>query len=193
MITNNILYLKNKGKIVEMHFEVFGNTIIPIPKKTWRCEEQSSEMFSGVIVQSVLGDAFLVIPHDGKCKNMKVPELDDYKIIDAKYDTGVCVVIGHKDDKYDKLIFKFDDSQKYDIRVIKDIDYLPINFITLENGVCIMINEDDSVEVFLNRVDKPGIKRVEDPEIHSTMKLTKDGITAMFMKGNKLFSITMKK
>ena len=148
MINKNILYLKNKGKIVEMHFEVFGATIIPTPKKVWKCEEQSSEMFSGVIAQSVLGDAFLVIPHDGKCKNIKVPELDAYRIIDAKYDNGVCVVIGNKDGQYDKLIFKFDAGSKYETRIIEHVDYLPINFVTLDNGVCVMINEDDSVEVF---------------------------------------------
>jgi hypothetical protein len=193
MIINNILYLKNRGKIIEMHFETFGGTIIPTPKKIWKCEEQSSEMFSGVIAQSVLGDAFLIIPHDGKCKNVKTPELDDYKIIDAKYQNGVCVVIGHIDDRYDKLIFKFDKGQKYSLRIIEDVDYLPINFVTLDNGVCIMINEDDSVEIFLNRLDKPDVKRIEDPEIHSTMKLTKDGVTAMFIKGNKLFSIKTKK
>lgn len=193
MINNNILYLKNKGKIVEMHFEVFGATIVPTPKKVWKCEEQSSEMFSGVVTQSVLGDAFLVIPHDGKCKNVKVPELDDYKIIDAKYQNGVCVIVGHKGNQYDKLIFKFDAGSKYVVRVIEDVDYLPINFVTLDNGVCIMINEDDSVEIFLNRLDKNDVKRIEDPEIHSTMKLTKDGITTMFMKGNKVFSIKTKK
>lgn len=193
MITNNILYLKNKGKLVEMHFEVFGNTIIPTPKKVWRTEEQSSEMFGGVVSQSVLGDAFLVIPYDGKCKNIKIPELDDYRIIDAKYENGVCVVIGHKDTKYDKLIFKFDSGEKYSIRIIEDVDYLPINFVTLDNGICIMINGDDSVEIFSNKVNKDDVKRIEDPEIHSTMKLTKDGISAMFFKGNKLFSIKTKK
>jgi hypothetical protein len=193
MINNNILYLKNRGKLVEMHFEVFGKRIIPTPKKVWKCEEQSSEMFSGVIAQSLLGDAFLVIPYDGKCKNVKVPELDDYRVIDAKYENGICVIVGHKDNQYDKLIFKFDTGAKYVTRIIEDVDYLPINFVTLENGVCIMINEDDSVEIFLNRLDKNDVKRIEDPEIHSTMKLTKDGIVAMFMKGNKLFSIKTKK
>ena len=193
MITNNILYLKNKGKLVEMHFEVFGKKIIPTPKKVWRCEEQSSEMFSGVIAQSVLGDSFLVIPYDGKCKNVKTPELDDYRVIDAKYHNGVCVVVGHKDGQYDKLIFKFDAGAKYNVRTIEDIDYLPINFTTLDNGVCVMINEDNSVEIFLNRVDKNDVKRIEDPEIETTMKLNSNGVATQFFKGNKLFSIQTKK
>ncbi len=192
MIASNILYLKNRGKLIEMTFEVIGKTIIPIAKKVWRIEETSSEMFSNVISQSVLGDAFLVIPHDSKCQTIKAPELNDYKVIDAKYENKVCVIIGHKDGQYDKLVFKFDDNQKYTIRIIEDVDYLPINFVTLDNGVCIMINDDDSLEMFLNRTDKDDVKRIEDPDIHSTMKLTKDGTTAMFTKGNKVFSIKTK-
>ncbi|MHA1816147.1 MAG: hypothetical protein ACTSX1_09095, partial [Candidatus Heimdallarchaeaceae archaeon] len=73
-----------------------------------------------------------------------------------------------------------------------DVDYLPINFVTLDNGICIMINEDDSIEIFSNKLDKDEVKRIEDPDIHSTMKLTKDGVTAMFIKDKKVFSIKMK-
>ena len=137
MIANNILYLKNKGKLLEMTFQVFGKTVIPVAKNVWRIEQTSSQMFSNVIFQSVLGDTFLVLPYDSKCHNIKTPELDDYKIIDAKYENKVCVVVGHKDGQYDKLVFKFDDKQKYTVRLIEDVDYLPINFVTLDNGVCI--------------------------------------------------------
>jgi hypothetical protein len=34
---------------------------------------------------------------------------------------------------------------------------------------------------------------IGDPEIKSTMRLAKDGIKALFFKGNKLFSIKTKK
>jgi hypothetical protein len=193
MITENVLFLKNDEKLIEMTFEVFGKKIIPAPKKVWSVEFQSSEMFSGVITQSILGKAFLVFPSDGKCKYLKTPELDNYKIIEAKYSNGVCVIVGHQEGKYDKLILKIDSNLKYVVRVIEDIDYLPINFVVLDNGVCISINEDNSVEIFLNRIDKDDVKRIEDPEIKSTMKLAKDGIKALFFKGNKLFSITTKK
>ena len=191
MISNNRLYLKNKEKLIEMEFRALGKTIVPTPKNIWKVEKLSSEMFSNVISQSVLGDAFLTIPSDGRSTTIKTPELDDYRIIDAKYDNGVCVVIGHKDNKYDKLIFKIHE-QKYTIRIIEDVDYLPINFVTLDNGICIMINEDDSIELFSNKLDKDEVKRIEDPDIHSTMKLTKDGVTAMFIKDKKVFSIKMK-
>ena len=193
MIINNTLFLKNQEKLIEIGFDVFGKVIIPSSRNIWQVEHLSSEMFSGVVTQSVLGKAFLVIPSEGKCKTIKTPELDDYKIIEAKHDNGVCVVVGHKDSYYDKLIFKINSDSKYVVREIKDVDYLPINFVTLDNGVCVMINEDDSVEVFLNRIDKDDVKRIEDPDIHSTMRLAKDGIKTLFYKGNKLFSITTKK
>jgi hypothetical protein len=195
MIASNTLYLKNRGKLIEMDFRLFGNTLVPSSKKLWRIEKTSSQMFANVITQSILGDAFLVIPNPvkGHCYTIKIPKLDEYKIIDAKYENKVCVVIGHKDGKYDKLIFKFDDDhKKHTCRIVKDIDYMPINFVTLDNGVCIMINDDDSVEIFLNRIDKDDVKRIEDPDVDSTMRLFKDGINALFAKGSKLYSIKMK-
>lgn len=195
MIASNTLYLKNRGKLIEMDFRLFGNTLVPSSKKLWRIEKTSSQMFANVITQSILGDAFLVIPNPvkGHCYTIKIPKLDEYKIIDAKYENKVCVVIGHKDGKYDKLIFKFDDDhKKHTCRIVKDIDYMPINFVTLDNGVCIMINDDDSVEIFLNRIDKDDVKRIEDPDVDSTMKLFKDGVNTLFSKGSKLYSIKMK-
>lgn len=195
MIANNTLYLKNRGKLIEMDFRLFGNNLIPSAKKVWRIEKTSSQMFANVITQSILEDAFLVIPtpEKGHCYTIKTPELNGYKIIDAKYENKVCIVIGHKDGQYDKLIFKFsDDHKKHTARVIEDIDYTPINFVTLDNGVCIMINDDDSIEIFLNRIDKDDVKRIEDPDVDSTMRLFKDGVNALFVKGNKLYSIKMK-
>jgi len=195
MIVDNTLYLKNKGKLLEMDFRLFGQTLVPSAKKVWRIETTSSQMFANVISQSILGDAFLVIPNPdkGHCYTIKTPELDEYKIIDAKYENRVCVIIGHKDGQYDKLVLKFDESHKtHTTRLIEDIDYMPINFVTLDNGVCIMINDDDSVEIFLNRIDKDDVKRIEDPDVDSTMKLFKDGVTALFTKDNKLYSIKMK-
>jgi hypothetical protein len=195
MVSNNTLYLKNRGKLIEMDFRLFGNTLVPASKKVWRIEKTSSQMFSNVITQSILGDTFLAIPSpvNNSLYTSKMPELDGYKIIDAKYENKICVIIGNKSGQYDKLIFKFnEDHSKYTTRLIEDIDYLPINFIVLDNGVCIMINEDDSVEIFLNRIDKDDVKRIEDPDVDTTMKLFKDGVNALFTKGNKLYSIKMK-
>ena len=67
-----------------------------------------------------------------------------------------------------------------------------VNFTVLDSGVCIQITDDDAVEILINKVKKGDLKRIEDPQVDSSMKLTKDGTTLLFFKGNKLYSFKMK-
>ena len=197
-IINNTLYLKNREKFVEMTFKVAGSNILPAVKTVWTVEPLSSQIFSNVIFQSVLGKAFLCIPipfHDKKSQFYikAIPELDNYRVIEAKYQNSMCVVIGHNGNEYNRLTFVFDPKfATYRCNVVKGIDYAPLNFAVLDNGVCIMITEDNGVEILLNRMDKPDIKRVEDPDIDNTMRLFKDGTRVKFFKDNSLYSMKMK-
>ena len=70
---------------------------------------------------------------------------------------------------------------------------MPANFVVLDNGIVISINEQDTVQIFSNQYGKDAIKEIKDPAIDSSMKLVKDGTQAKFFKGNKLFSIKTKK
>lgn len=194
MIVQNTLFLKNESKLIELDFRTFNSNVIPSIKVQWNIEPKSSAFFSNVVMQSVLGKAYAVIPIPGatsSCLVKPITELNDYKVIDAKYDNNVLVVIGHKDGKYHRFTFKFGPTG-HSYEVVNDIDYAAINFVTLDNGVCVQITEDDAVEIFMNRVDKLDRKRIEDPEINSTMRLFKDGTRVGFFKGKKLYSMKMK-
>jgi hypothetical protein len=196
MITNNTLFLKNREKLMELSFRVFGINIHPVIKTVWTIEPNSSQIFSGVVVQSVLGKTYLAIPLPTFNKSSfiikRVPELNDFQIVDAKYDNKVCVLTGHKGGVYSRFIIIFDDKHdKYIFRSVNDVDYTPINFTCLDNGVCILITDDDAIEIFLNRIDKDSVKRIEDPVINSTMRLCKDGTRVRFFRDNKVYEIKM--
>ena len=197
MITNNILYLRNRERLMEMDFRVMGGKVHAVIKRTWNIEANAAQLFSNVIYQSALGSAVLAIPLSTHTKSAfitkQIKELDPYQILDAKYENQICVLTGHKSGRYDRIIIIFDEKHdKYRIRIVKDIDFGTINFTTLDNGVCILITDDDAIEIFLNRIDKPDVKRIEDPVINSTMRLCKDGTTVKFFRDNKLYKIKMK-
>ncbi len=197
MIVNNILYLRNGDKLMEMDFKVMGGKVHSIIKRTWNIEANSSKLFSNVIYQSALGTTVLAIPTSTYTQSSfitkRIPELDDFQIMDAKYDNGVCVLIGHKSSRFTRIVIIFDEKHdKYRCRYIHDIDYAPINFVCLDNGVCVMLTDDDAIEIFLNKVNKPDVKRIEDPVINSTMQLCKDGTILKFFRDNKIYKIKMK-
>lgn len=198
MIIDNVLYLKNRGKLIEMDFAVMGQLIIPTIKIVWNIEELSSTLFSNVVYQSVLGKAHLCIPQpnhsgSGAFHIKAIPELDDHRIIEAKYQNKVCMAITHYKNEYHRFVIVFDPKfSKYTYRVINGVDYIPLNFVVLDNGLCVNITEDNAIEMFLNRIDKTDVKRIEDPDIDNTMRLCKDGNIVKFHKDNKVYSMKMK-
>jgi len=195
MIIDNTLYLKSGGKLVQIAIDKFGNTLVPSVNKDWNIGLKSSHLFSGLVYQDLLGKVYFSIPVPGKKSLMlsSIHELDEYRVVDAKHDNMVCVVTATKGGVYTRFIIIFaPDYKSYKFRTIEDINYSPINFVTLDNGICIMINDDDSIEIFSNQIDKDSIKKIQDPQINSSMRLCKDGMRVLFFKENKLFSIKMK-
>lgn len=198
MIVDNQLYLKNKEKLIEIDFRVMSQNILPVIKTVWNIESLSSKLYSNVVYQSVLGKAYLCIPSPNKSGKSSfyikaIPELDEYKIIEAKHQNHICMLIAHYKNEYHRIIITFDSKfDKYTYRIINGVDYIPLNFIVLDNGVCINITEDNAIEMFLNRIDKPDVKRIEDPDIDNTMRLCKDGTIVKFCKDNKVYSMKMK-
>lgn len=198
MILDNILYLKNDNKLIEIDFKLFSTNIVPVIKNTWSVEPLSSKLFSNIVYQSVLGKAHFCIPLpnvNGSSSFIILPikELDDHKVIEAKYENKVCMVITNKNNEYHRFVFIFNDSlNSYSCREINSIDYQPLNFTVLDNGVCVSITEENNVEIFLNRVDKRDIKSIQDPDIDNTMRLCKNGTTLCFFKDKSLYKMKMK-
>jgi hypothetical protein len=199
MIYKNSLFIKNEGKLIEISLNEMNNQIFPAVKHTWGILPNASEMFSGCVSQSVFGNQFFVIIEPNQSGNsksfiIKIDELDGYRVVDAKYESNVLIATTYKDSKYDRFIIKFNlNNSKYNYRTEYDIDFMPANFIVLDNGIVISVNEQDAVQIFSNQYGKDAIKEIKDPAIDSSMKLVKDGTQAKFFKGNKLFSIKTKK
>jgi len=197
MIIKNVLFLRNKENLIELGTRIMGKNILVAPKKVWKIESSSSQILGSIVHQSVLGKSFITIPLPSYNKSQsitkKIPEFDDYRIIDGKYQNNVAMFILHKQGDYSKATIIFDSKlDEYKIDIKEGIDYNPINFITLDNGICVSITDDDEVEIFLNKIDKPDVKRVQDKEINSGMILCNDGVQVRVFKGEKLFTIKMR-
>jgi hypothetical protein len=197
MVVDNTLYTVYDGEISEIGFNEMGDKVFATVKNSWSVLPQSSLVFDGVVYQDVLGKAYLALlcppdqPMPGMCHIKPIPELDGYRIIDAKHDSGVCMVVGrHKSGRYDKLVLRFDKRyDRYHTRVIEDVDQASINFITLANGLIISINDDGALELFTRDPASTKMKVIEDPDVDGSMVLCKDGMRAMFHRGKTLYSI----
>lgn len=188
-VTNNssvleIEILENPNKLQIMTKMV--GSILDIPGAT--------KAFDGVVLQNVLGRCHAsIFPTQGKSYQVSIPELDHYKVIEAKFENNVLVIIGTKKGIYDRFVFVFEENYKsYELRKVENISYMGINFTVGDQGICVLLNEEEKLEIFRNRTNSSQLKILDDPSIRSDMRLYHKGVNILFVTGNELHQIKMK-
>ncbi len=188
-------YVRSGGQVLEVEFsEPTGKTIVTASHVVASVMERASKLYEGCCVQSMLGSVFVsLFPRAKAGYQIRVPELDAYKIVDAKFDGGVLMVVGNKTGKYDRLVFRFDDEfTGYDLRTVADVTPSGLNFVTLASGVCVSITEDEKIEAFSARKGATGIKVVDDAAIGNDMRLLKVAGKAGFERAGRIYTMGLK-
>lgn len=190
MTCNGSIYTMRNGDLIESYFERIGEhcKILHLTKAVSTVVD-SSKMFTGVVFQDIFGKAKLSIPFEHyKCANINVPELDGYRIIDAKRIGRFCIAIGEKNRKFDRIILYFNkDFTSYEFRGDTDINYRSVNLTVTQKGMAMTIKDDDTLEMFYDI--KSGSKEITDCPVESGMPLY-DAITnVLFVNDSKLQSI----
>lgn len=190
---NGRIIVKNDSNIYEINLIKAGSDVIATANIIGNVMPRATRLWAGVATQNMLGSAFIsLFPEKGLCYQVKIPELDNYKIIDAKFDGGVLMVVGVRQNCYDRLVFRFDKSySKYDVRCVKDITHIGLNFVTLDTGICVCLNEDENIEAFSANMNSSSIKIIEDSALDGSMRLFKMGGKVGFYRDDKVYSMSM--
>ncbi len=189
------LYIKSRDKVIEIALHEVGDRVVASTNQiVANVLEHASKLYEGVIIQNLIGSIFVSILDRSQANyQLRIPELDNHKIIDAKYDNGVLMVVGIKKGKYDRFIFRFDGKfLKYDMRVIEDISLTGLNFITLDSGICVSLTEEEKLEIFSRKIGSNKVKVIEDDILGNDMSLVKYKSRVAFIRDNKLYNMTMR-
>ena len=184
---NGLIYTINNGRLVENFFEKFEKVV---HQTKMVCKISSSyKVYRGVIIQDDFTKIRLAIPFDkGKCINIHLKELDGHRIIDARYDKGICIVVTERKGKYLKYTICFNEEHSsYDTKQEDMTDYYPVNFIVLPNKLCLSVS-GDKLTLFKNN---KGSKELTDLPFNVSMRLYHDNMQVLFVDDKVLYSITM--
>ena len=188
------LDISSGNHVYEVVLTEASNKIFPSTKSVANILPQSSRLFQGIIMQSMLGTAFVsLLEGSGTNYQINLKELDKSRVVDAKYDNHVLMVIKEQGTLYDRLVFRFDsDFQHYDVRTVKDIQPSGLNFSVVDTGICACINEDMKLELFSNKMGSSALKEISDPIIPGDAVIGTQNGTVIFSHGNKIFSMKTK-
>lgn len=185
---NGAIYSISNGQLVENTFERLGKIIHRVKVV---CDLSNSyKVFRGVVFQDDFMKCRVVIPFSlGMCINMPVKELNGHRIVDARYNMGICMIMSENQGKYYKSTLCFNSNHsEYQILNEEVIDYHMVNFIVLPNKLCLAVG-DEKLSLFK---DLTGTKEISDPPFDVSMRLYNDNMQVLFVDDKKLYSITMK-
>jgi hypothetical protein len=188
------IYIKSISNIMEIKYTELGTKVLYSTRKVGTCLEKSSTVFPGGVIQNCL-DCWVVsvFPKEDTCFQVNLKQLNGYKIVECKYSKKILMVIASISGVYDRFVFKFNEEHSdYSVQKVSDITPSGLNFVVLDNGICVTINEQEKLELFSNDMNNQSAKIVDDDSIHSGQKLYKDGNTVLFAEDNKLFKVKMK-
>lgn len=190
-VRNNAFYTVGRGKLVENSFTAFGNKIVHRVKEVENLSVHSATMYDGCVIQDLLGKMFLTLPYKlGSCFSKHIPQLDGYRIVGAKAEKNIVVIVGEKKGQFDRFILVYNkDFTVCDVRKTDDITYDTINFTVMDNGLCILLASDSELELFASASQ---YETLPNPPFDATMRLfsTSDGI--FFINGNSFHQVKRK-
>lgn len=196
MSYDGTIYVKSRDKVLAISLTEVGenSTVIAGSTLVANVLEHATSLYSGVAVQNLLGATYAsLFPSPGAHHQVRMPELDGVRVLNAKFDHGVLMVVGLSKGIYNRWIFRFDDSySSYDARVIPDITPNGLNFVTLDSGLCVSMTEEETLELFSATKGTNKSRVVTDPSLSGEMTLYKKAGKVVFGKGNKLFSLSLK-
>lgn len=193
MLSGGQLYLKQHENLFAIDFiELPGKCLLGL-RSVANVMMSATRLFDGVAIQSLLGASYASIPILGQgCHQVRLAELDGSRLVDAKLDRNVLVVIVTTAGRYDKLIFRFaKDFGSHDVRVVKDVATTDLEFTVLDTGVVLHLTDDDKLEVFSNVKDSVTLRLMEDQVLKDNSKLFHAGTQALLAKGRKLYKFKL--
>lgn len=195
MLCNGQFYVKQRESIFAIEFVEFKGDILLGVKPVANVMINSTRMFEGLAIQSLLGTFYAsILPSPGVCHQIRLPELDRYQILDARLYRNVLIIVAANSGQYDKFILRFaDDFSDYDSRVVSDVSSIDINFTVLDSGVVLHMADEGTLEVFTRYKNSPDVKIFQDPSVSGDVRLFHTGGQALIARGNKLYKFTMRR
>ncbi len=192
--TGRIIALQN-GTVLEVSLTELPSGVLPGVSVIGTVLPQAAQLFSGVVLQNLLGAMYAnLLPDGGAFCEVRVPELDNRRIMDAHFERGVLVVLTEKGGVYDRFVFRFDaNTQVYDVRQVSDVPVSQVNFTVLDTGVVALMNEAEELELFAKTRGSSAVKLVPDPVLSGDARLFSRGAQTLIARDNRLANLTMNK
>ncbi len=187
------IYVRSRNRILEIVLTDVGQGVVASTRLAVDVLELATRLYDGVVLQNLLGSMFVsIFPRSGATFQIRMPELDGYTIVDARYDRRVLMVLGVKKGQYDRMVFRYNEqlTAYTSLAPVTDVTPTGLNFIVLDSGVCVHLTEDERLEV--SAIGSSKVREVVSATLGNDMRLVHCGGRVAFIRGDRVYRMTMK-
>lgn len=190
MTKNASVYTVFQNKLFEHSFFVNNCKTIVHTRLVCNVMENSVRMYDGVLFQSMMKKLHAIIPYEkGKCSIIHLSELDNSRIVGAKCEKNICIVLCEKDKSYNRYCFTFNNEYTgYVVRIDSDVSYSEINFTVLPNGITVLSGVNE-VDIFKDN----NIKKIDNPPFTPSTKLYNKSGTVYYIDNKTIHQVSILK
>ena len=125
---NGNIYTINQDYLLENSFVKLGK-VKHLARPVATVPGPAAKLFRGLAVVDIFGQKLFMVPYSaGCCTQIKIPELDSYRVIDAGREKCRCILIAEKDGRFERFCLTFDTHfSRYSVSVDHDIDVKELN------------------------------------------------------------------
>lgn len=185
---NQRLYSCVGTQLLEHEFMSLGAKVLHTTTHLDNINDLTARFFDGVVYQDLFGKAWLTVPFQaGATMSKAIPQLDGYRVIDAKMVGHICAVIGERNGDFVQFIIAFDSTfTSYKVREVKD--QRELNFTVNPGGICVML-VGDKLELFK---DPFAAKVVDNPPIDAATRLLSTPTGIHFIDGPEIQKLSVR-
>jgi hypothetical protein len=191
MYKDNRIYSIYEDEMYEHCINEISGKTISTKREICHVIPQQVKLFEGVAIQTAIDKTIMILPFEqGKCYVKCVPELDEYRVLSARGESNVVIVIGEKDKKYHRIIFVFSkDFSSYTVRIVPDVQSADVTFTVMPSGVCALAIGSGEIELFK---DNKTVRSIDKAPFDSSMYLYNTLKGLHFVERNRVFFCKMK-
>jgi len=187
------LYGLSGRNLVELKLVEAGPILVVAPQVVAHVAAHATRLYDGVALQALLGATHATLLGPRGCLTLHLPELDGARVVDARCEGGVLMVLSRRGDAFSRTVFRVDvRSGRYDVQAASVPGPEALDFAVLDTGVCVHLDGAGRLQLFARRVGESAEKTLVDETIDGDLRLVARGAALGFMRGCEVGTLRMR-
>jgi hypothetical protein len=193
MVYQGQVYVRCHDKMVAVRLLQVGPRVVAAPQMMGQVLPFATTVWPGVVLQNLLGAVYAhLYPRLGEVRQIRLPQLDESKILSAAFQRAVLVVRAVRRGEPERWVFRFDGRDfRYDARKETGEPPSEASFAVLDTEVCVCACGDDALEISAAQQGKTALRRIENTGM-AGRALFGDGHRLLCHEGGTLRQLSLK-